>query len=165
MEPLARLRTIVECKSYDKPIDEDVVMKLIHEVEDLGVDKGILVTTSYFTPDAISTAQGYNVELRKLLREVLIEESKILTNVYYIELAIHVDEVVKTVDSTLKGVFGRNGSIESGSLVFYPCYEVDVDAKVQELKGLIKKKVEVRVVSATVLVDATSLVSLSTPSH
>jgi HJR/Mrr/RecB family endonuclease len=38
-------------------------MKLIHEVGDLGVDRGILVTTSYFTPDAVSTAQGYNVEL------------------------------------------------------------------------------------------------------
>jgi hypothetical protein len=158
--PLHVSKIIVECKSYDKPIDKDVVMKLIHEVEDLGVDKGILVTTSYFTPDAISTAQGYNVELwdgaklRELLREVPIEEGKALTNVYYVEPAIHVDEAVKTVDSTLKGVLGRKGSIESGSLVFYPYYEVDVDARVQELKGLIKKKVEARVVSATVLVDA-----------
>jgi hypothetical protein len=39
-------------------------------------------------------------------------------------------------------------------LVFYPYYDVGVDARVQELKGLIKKKVEARVVSATVLVDA-----------
>jgi len=135
-------------------------MKLIHEVEDLGVDKGILITTSYFTPDAISTAQGYNIELwdgvklKELLGEVSIEEGKVLTNVYYVEPAISVDEAVKTVDSTLKGIFGRRGSIESSSLVFYPFYEMDVDARVQELKGLVKKKVEARVVRATVLVDA-----------
>jgi len=153
-------KVIVECKSYDKPIDKDVVMKLIHEVDDLGVDKGVLITTSYFTPDAISTAQGYNIELwdgvklKELLGEASIEEGKVLTDVYYVEPAISVDEAVKTVDSTLKGIFGRRGGIESSSLVFYPFYEMDVDARVQELKGLVKKKVEARVVRATVLVDA-----------
>ena len=38
-------------------------------------------------------------------------------------------------------------------MVFYPYYEVGVDARIQELKGLIKKKVEARIVSVTVLVD------------
>jgi len=158
--PLHVSKIIVECKSYDKPIDKDIVMKLIHEVEDLGVDKGILITTSYFTPDAISTAQGYSIELwngvklRELLSEASIEEGKVLTNIYYIEPAISIDEAVKIIDSTLKGIFGRRGSIESSSLVFYPFYEMDVDARVQELKGLVKKKMEARVVRATVLVDA-----------
>jgi len=39
-------------------------------------------------------------------------------------------------------------------LVFYPYYEMEIDAKIQESKGLIKKRVEERVVSTTILVDA-----------
>jgi hypothetical protein len=158
--PLHVSKIIVECKSYDKPIDKDIVMKLIHEVGDLGVDRGILVTTSYFTPDAISTAQGYNAELwdnvklRELLNEIPIQEGIVLTNVFHVVPAIPFEEAMKTINSTLKGVFGRKGSIESGSLVFYPYYEIDIDAKIRESKGLIKKKVEERVVSARVLVDA-----------
>jgi hypothetical protein len=158
--PLHVSKIIVECKSYDKPISKDIVMKLIHEVEDLGVDKGILVTTSYFTPDAVSTAQGYNVELwdyaklRELLGEVPIEERAALTNVYYVEPAIPSDKAMKIIDSMLRGVFGRKGSIEGSSLIFYPYYEIDVDAKIRESEGLIIRKVEERVISAKILVDA-----------
>lgn len=158
--PLHTSKIIVECKSYDKPIDKDVVMKLIHEVEDLGVDRGILVTTSYFTPDAVSTAEGYNVELwdnaklREFLKGIPIEEGIALTNVFYIEPAISVDVAMKTVDATLKGMFGRKGSIENSSIVFYPYYEMDIDARIYESKGLIKKKIEGRITSSTILVDA-----------
>ena len=56
-------RIVIECKAYDTPINKDIVMKLIQEVSDFGVDRGILVTTPYFTPDAVSTANGYNVDL------------------------------------------------------------------------------------------------------
>jgi len=34
---------IIECESYNKPVDKDIVMKLVYEVEDLGVNKGILI--------------------------------------------------------------------------------------------------------------------------
>lgn len=158
--PLHVSKIIIECKSYDKPIDKDIIMKLIHVVQDLGVDKGILVTTSYFTPDAVSTAQGYNVELwdyakiRELLGEVPIEERAALTNVFYVEPTISSDKAMKIIDSTLRGVFGKKGSIEGSSLIFYPYYEIDVDAKIQESEGLFKRRTEERVISATVLVDA-----------
>jgi HJR/Mrr/RecB family endonuclease len=61
--PLRTSKVIIEAKSYDKPIDKDRVMKLIKIVDDLGADSGIVVTTSYFTPEAIKTAVGHNVEL------------------------------------------------------------------------------------------------------
>jgi predicted small secreted protein len=158
--PLHVSKIIIECKSYDKPIDKDIVIKLIHVVQDLGVDKGILVTTSYFTPDAVSIAQGFNVELwdyaklRELLGEVPIEEHVVLTNVFYVDPAIPSDKAMKIIDSTLKGIFGKKGSIEGSSLIFYPYYEVDIDAKIQEFEGLIKKITEERVISAKILVDA-----------
>lgn len=81
---------MIECKAYDKPINKDIVMKLIQEVADLGADRGILVTTSYFTPDAVSTAEGYNVnlwdynKLSSLLGE-LKPSTETLGNIFFVE--------------------------------------------------------------------------------
>ena len=158
--PLHVSKIIVECKSYDKPIDKDIVMKLIHEVEDLGVDRGILVTTSYFTPDAVSTAEQYNVDLwdgiklKELLKEQPIEKIKIPSNLFYTGPLISVQEAVKRIDKELRGMFGRRGNVEESHLVFYPYYEVDIDARIYEEEGVIRKKVRQKIVSVTVLIDA-----------
>jgi restriction system protein len=61
--PLHTSKIVVEAKSYDKPIDKDRIMKLTQIVADIGADRGIIVTTSYFTPEAIKTATGHNIEL------------------------------------------------------------------------------------------------------
>ena len=157
--PLHTSRIVVECKSYDKPIDKDIVMKLIHEVEDLGVDRGILVTTSYFTPDAVSTASGYNIDLwdgaklRETLREIGARIEEMVSNIFYVEPQISMEESAEVVDKTLKGIFGRRGIIESISVVFYPYYELDIDARIYEIKGIVRRKAEERIVSATVLMD------------
>ena len=44
--PLHTSKVIIEAKSYDKPIDKDRIMKLVQIVDDLGADRGIIVTTS-----------------------------------------------------------------------------------------------------------------------
>jgi len=157
--PLHTSRIIIECKSYDKPVDKGIVMKLIHEVEDLGVDKGILITTSYFTPDAVSTASGYNIDLwdgaklREILKEAEVEIMKTTSNVFYVEPLMSVEEAIELVDKTLKGVFGRRGLIENAAIIFYPLYELDVDARMHEIKGIVRRKAEERIVSATTLID------------
>jgi len=158
--PLHTSKIVVECKSYDKPIDKDIVIKLIHEVEDLGVDKGILITTSYFTPDAVSTAEGYNVDLwngtklNELLREIGAELMKVPLNMFHVRPYISINKASKIVDKTIRGIFRRKGSIESSSIIFYPYYEVDIDARIYELKGFIKKRTEERIVSSTILIDS-----------
>lgn len=160
--PLHTSKIIIECKSYDKPIEKDIVMKLIHEVQDLGADRGILVTTSYFTPDAASTAEGYNIDLwdgaklRELLKEIKIEEIHVPANIFYIKPMISIDEAMKTVDKNIKGIFGRKGTVESSSVIFHPYYELNIDARVYEAKGVIRRKVEEKIVSATILVDSTT---------
>jgi len=152
--PLHTSKVIVECKSYDKPVEKDVVMKLIYEVQDLGVDKGILVTTSYFTADAALTAEGYNVDLwegnklGELIREINVEETRVPANVFYVKPVVPVEKARKIADKSLKGFLGRRGYIESESMLFYPFYELDIDAKVREEK----EKIE-RVVSASLLID------------
>ncbi len=61
--PLHVSRITVECKSYDRPIDKEIVMKPLSEIDDFGVDRGVLVNTSYLTPDTVSTATGRNIDL------------------------------------------------------------------------------------------------------
>lgn len=158
--PLHVSRIVIECKSYDKPIDKDIVMKLIHEVDDLGVDRGILVTTSYFTPDAVSTAEGHNIDLwdgaklRELLKGAMLEEITVPTNVFYAKPAFTFEEALKTVNKALKGFFGKKGDVESSSVLYHPFYELNIDAKIHETKGLLIKKIEERVVNANVLIEA-----------
>ena len=158
--PLHISKVVIECKSYDKPVDKDIVMKLIHEVDDLGVDRGILITTSYFTPDAVSIAEGYNIDLwdgsklRELLGDAVVEEIATPMNIYHIKPIISAEDSVKVVDDSLKGLFGKKGRIEAHSSIFVPFYEVDVEARIQEVKGVFKKRVEERIVNTRILVDA-----------
>ncbi len=80
--PLHRTRIIVECKAYEQPVGKEIVQKLIQEIEDLGVEKGILATTSRFTRDAIELAKGFPIELwdkhklAELVQELLREEEE-----------------------------------------------------------------------------------------
>src|SRR5207244_12626476 len=61
--PLQTVRLIVEAKAYDQPVDKDALLKLTQIVDDLGADRGVLATTSYFTPGALKMAEGRNVDL------------------------------------------------------------------------------------------------------
>lgn len=159
--PLHISKIVIECKSYDKPIDKDIVMKLIHEVQDLGVDRGILVTTSYFTPDAVSTAEGYNIDLwdsaklNELLKEVKIKEIAVSSNIFHIKPAISIEKAREIIIDRLTGFFGRKGEIESSSILYMPFYEIEFYAKIQKIKGFLTKKIEERIVNASILVDAT----------
>jgi Restriction endonuclease len=53
----------VEAKACDQPVDKDALLKLTQIVDDLGADRGVLATTSYFTPGALKMAEGRNVDL------------------------------------------------------------------------------------------------------
>jgi hypothetical protein len=61
--PLQTVRLIVEAKAHESPIDKDVLLKLVQIVDDLGADRGVLATTSHFTPGALKMAEGHNVDL------------------------------------------------------------------------------------------------------
>lgn len=119
-----------------------------------------MVTTSYFTPDAVSTAEGYNIDLwdgvklKEVSGEVPIEKIEVPSNVFYVEPKISNAKAKEKVDRELRGLFGRKGEIKSSSVVFYPYYEADIDARIYEEKGLIWRKVEEKIVGATVLIDA-----------
>lgn len=63
-----KFQTAIECKFWKKKITKDTVMKLSKITEDAGINKGIIVSKSGYTKDAINFANHSNIEL-VILRE------------------------------------------------------------------------------------------------
>lgn len=76
--PLGEVRVAVECKRHASPVMKDAVMKLRDEIQDLGIEKGIIVSTSGFTEGAIRYAKSTNIELWDLpkLKSLLREQAR-----------------------------------------------------------------------------------------
>lgn len=150
--PLHVSRIIIECKAHDKPIDKSVVMKLIQELQDIGVDKGILITTSYFTPDAESTAKGYPIDLWDYtkLREILSETQEfreiplIHKNIFYINPLMTLEEARSKIKETILGE----------KIVYYPYYEVSGQLFITLTEGFLRKKEREQLRDVKVLIDA-----------
>lgn len=174
--PLHISRVVVEAKSYDSPIDKDKIMKLIQIVDDLGADHGIIVTTSYFTPEAIKTAQGNNVELWnrdrlvKLLGEVELTaaEKGLPEKVYPSERAAQPRLSIKDAEAIIKSILderARGGFLGKGKIVerldsiilqYYPYYEAEIQTAISEVEktGLLSTRTVQKMVTARVNVNA-----------
>jgi predicted transcriptional regulator len=152
--PLHTSKIIIECKHYDQPVNKDIVMNLINEVRDLGVDRGILVTTSYFTPDAVSTAKHYPMDLwdgnklRELLNEIQASrEIEVPANFYLVHPRLSEDRDRAIMEKRLKGFFGRKGVVKQCTTIYYPFYQAEV-------KGKIRLKKKEKIAEGVILVDA-----------
>lgn len=144
----------MEAKSYDSPIDKDRIMKLIQIVNDIGADHGIIVTTSYFTPEAIMTAKGTNVEswdreqLLKSIGEIelsamekgLSKEITVKEKTTQPKLTIQDAEKIENdilIQRAKGGFLGRgkiNEKLDSITLAYFPYYEVQVQASITDVE-------------------------------
>jgi hypothetical protein len=176
--PLHVSKIVVEAKSYESPIDKDRVMKLIQIVDDIGADRGIIVTTSYFTPEAIGTAKGYNVELwdreqlSKFLGEIEISASekglpeKVTLKQRTVKLILSIESAKEIENATLErrakgGLFGKGKIVESLNSVtfkYFPCYEAELETSIyeEEKTGLRSKRTVQKTVMVKVLMNATT---------
>jgi hypothetical protein len=174
--PLHTSQVIIEAKAYDSPINKDRIMKLIQIVDDLGVDRGIIITTSYFTPDAIKTAVGHNVTLwdrnhlvnllgeleiiavkRGLSEQVKITESIVKPHLSIIDARrIVIDRLNKAAGGGFLGIGKIVERLENIWMVYYPYYEAEIQAHITEemRTGLLSKKRVAKRVSSKVSVDA-----------
>ena len=174
--PLHTSQVIVEAKSYDSPIDKDRIMKLIQIVDDLGADRGVLVTTSYFTPEAIKTAKGYNVDLWdreqivKFLGEIEITsaEKGLSTGISVKERVAHfvvTTEAAQRIVSNLLEKRGKGGllgvgriieSLQSITLQYFPYYEAEIQTTVDEIEktGFLSTRTIHKIVTTKVSFDA-----------
>lgn len=62
-------QTAIECKYWKEKINKDIVMKVSDITEDAGLNKGVIVSRSGFTPDGIEYAKYRNIGLVEL-REI-----------------------------------------------------------------------------------------------
>ncbi|MBI3860084.1 MAG: restriction endonuclease [Thaumarchaeota archaeon] len=174
--PLHTSTLVIEAKSYDAPIDKERIMKLIQIVDDVGADRGVIITTSYFTPDAIKTAEGHNIDLwnREHLTRIIGEmevtavqkgiSEKVAAPESFIQPRLNYDQAKGLIDELLqkrrKGGFLGAGRIvehlEGVSLLYYPYYEAEIQLAVSEEQktGLMSKRIVEKIVSAKVPVDA-----------
>ena len=174
--PLHTSRVVVEAKSYDAPVNKDRIMKLMQIVDDIGADRGIIVTTSYFTSGAIKTAEGHNVELwdRRRLVELLGEMEISALEAGMPRKAAALERVVEPILSTdaactiirkildrraRGGFLGRGKIIErldAISMLYYPYYEAELEIRVSEVQktGLFSKRTVVKIVTVRLDVDA-----------
>lgn len=104
-------QTAIECKYLKNKVSKDPVMKLSETIKDSGIEKGIIVSRSGFTDDAIAQARNLNIGLVEL-RE--IEEKDFAENPKQIEIAdldIRVG-VLKTGPEIINIDIGDNRTIE-----------------------------------------------------
>lgn len=66
-------KTVVQAKRYKSKVGIDAVQEVIGAREYYGANKGIVVTSSYFTPQAVKLANRSNVKLidRDMLPELI----------------------------------------------------------------------------------------------
>ena len=63
-------RTAIECKYLSDKVSKDVVAKLSEIIEDAQIGKGVVVSKSGFTPDAVTFAKYKNIGLVELREPV-----------------------------------------------------------------------------------------------
>jgi len=181
--PLQTVRLIVEAKAYDQPVDKDALLKLTQIVDDLGADRGVLATTSYFTPGALKMAAGRNVDLwdrdhvSRLLGEAALgladdgaeapitaaaSETGLLGVIPRVSMPEARAAVEAGVARRRKGGLLGVGRVEEElaemALVYATFYELTLDAPVyeEERRGLLAKEVVRKIVPVRLSVGAHS---------
>lgn len=119
-------QTAIECKYHKNKVSKDPIMKLSETIKDSGIEKGIIVSRSGFTDDAITQAKALNIGLVEL-RE--IEEKDFEENSKQIEIAdldIRVG-VLKKGPEIIKIDIGENRTIEiKEEIDYYDYYDFSI---------------------------------------
>lgn len=177
--PLHTSRVLVEAKSYQGAVDKDRIMKLIQIVADVGADRGIIITTSRFTPDAIKSAAGYNIDLwdREKLGSRLgeIEIASVegtsaaavaaTTRGRELVVALRVDaeqlrvDLARATERRARGVLGIGRVVErliEVVAIDYPYYEATLSVDLEETQrvGLFRRETIRKTATTTLSFDA-----------
>ncbi|WP_437921501.1 restriction endonuclease [Sphingobacterium sp. LRF_L2] len=95
------ITTAIECKYWNKKVTKDTVMKLSCIIQDTTIDKGIIVSKSGFTKDAMHFAQHHNIDIVELReydennKETISKQHEIATIIPIINSTIWRPEILK----------------------------------------------------------------------
>lgn len=96
-------KTAIECKYWNKKVTKDTVMKLSSIIQDTEIDKGIIVSKSGFTKDALDFAKHCDigiVELREFdenRKELVSKQFEFATLKTSIDCTVHRPQILKIV--------------------------------------------------------------------
>ncbi len=76
----ARLLILLECKYYNSPITVDAVEEFHSKLDDIGAQKGVMITTIGYQDGAIKTAKGRGIALALLTTEFQKGELRYIVN-------------------------------------------------------------------------------------
>jgi hypothetical protein len=173
--PLHNSTLIIEAKAYAGAVDKDRILKLLHIVDDVGADRGIIVTTGRATPDALRTAAGRAIDIwdRERLARLLGE-----TEVGAVEQAAPVrgtgaeravapridvealhTELRRTAAKRRRGTLGIGRVAEDLAdcrLILYPFYEAELEVHIADTQrvGMFRKQAVTRLSLTHVSIDA-----------
>src|SRR5581483_5235901 len=153
--PLHASTLIIEAKAYAGAVDKDRVLKLLHIVDDLGADRGIIVTTGRPTPDALRTAAGRAIE-RAAPRRASAGERAVAPRIDVEALRADLE---RTAAKRRRGTLGIGRVPEDLSdcgLVLYPFYEAELEVHVADTQrvGMFRKQAVTRLSLTHVSIDA-----------
>lgn len=144
------IKTMVECKAWNKPIEKDVVSKVSYIVRDLGLNKAIIVSLEGWRIGAEKAGKELGIELwgkddiEKKLGKVFIAEletmefKKVITG---FPIAFLPDVVNPIVEKESKGFlsFGKE-EIRFIKFCWLPCYLFEISCSKTE--GFLSKKLK-----------------------
>lgn len=177
--PLQVVRVVVEAKNHGAPVDKDALLKLQQIVDDLGADRGVLASTSGFTPGALKMAAGRNVDLwdrervTRLLGEVALGQAgpgldgvaaatqgrtlALAPRLAHAEARARVEaEAGRRRRGGLFGVGRVDETVAGVELVQRPLYELELEVEVtaEERRGLLARETVRTLEPRWLLVDA-----------
>ncbi len=131
-DEITKIRIMVECKAWNKPIEKDVVSKVSFVKQDLGLDKAIIVSLAGWRVGAEKAAKEMGIELwgREHLEKILgkvtllqLEEIEFTKTAVGFPLYVTLEEVKNKIEKKASGFFGLwKEEIEKISLIWIPCY-------------------------------------------
>ena len=109
-----QIRTAIECKYLKKKINKDTVMKVLSIIQDAQIEKGVIVSKSGFTKDAVDFAREYNIGLAELreadekdfsespkeihIADLLLKAKILITRPQILNVSIGNDQIIEIRD-------------------------------------------------------------------
>jgi hypothetical protein len=142
------VKIMVECKAWDKPIEKDVISKVGYVLQDLGLNKAIIVSLKGWRIGAEKAAKELGIELwgrdeieNKLGKVALAELETIEFKRVSVGFSAKIDETeaISSIEECTKGFlkFGKE-EVKECKLVWVPFYLFEISHTKSE--GLVFRK-------------------------
>lgn len=113
----------IECKNWQKPVSKEKVLALKSQIDDIGADRGILISQSGFQSGAWHASKFTNIDLMDF------EELKLVTYDDFLKIALEsLDHKIKILSGDMSQKLYSEKRVSSSESTFYPNPSFDTKA-------------------------------------